>query len=88
MNATTAAFGTEAGLRLLLPPYPLTLDVAFRYLFLQPSCDGTVEATGQRVNINFAANSFTPLVRLAYHFWPLVFGLGLPEAEGAERGNT
>jgi len=68
MNATTAAFGTEAGLRLLLPPYPLTLDVAFRYLFLQPSCDGTVEATGQRVNINFGANSFTPLVRLAYHF--------------------
>jgi hypothetical protein len=68
MNDTTPAFGTELGLRILLPPYPLTLDVAFRYRYLHPSYDGTVETTGQRVNLNFAANSFTPLVRLAYHF--------------------
>jgi hypothetical protein len=68
MNDTTPAFGTELGLRILLPPYPLTLDVAFRYRYLHPSYDGTVETTGQRVNLNFPANSFTPIVRLAYHF--------------------
>jgi hypothetical protein len=68
MYDTTPAFGTELGLRILLPPYPLTLDVAFRYRYLHPSYDGTVETTGQRVNLNFPANSFTPIVRLAYHF--------------------
>ncbi|MGB7912626.1 MAG: hypothetical protein WCF59_10415 [Desulfobaccales bacterium] len=68
MNDTTPAFGTELGLRIILAPYPLTLDVAFRYRYLHPSYDGTAEPSGQRVNINFAANSFTPLLRLAYHF--------------------
>ncbi len=68
LDAVSPALAVEAGVRwIVMPPYPITVDVALRYRYLHPSYDGTV--AGQPVNFNFPANSFTmPVVRVAYHF--------------------
>lgn len=67
LSTVSPALAAETGVRwIVMPPYPITVDLAFRYRYLHPSYDSTVQ--GQKLNINFAAHSFTPLLRVAYHF--------------------
>jgi opacity protein-like surface antigen len=65
-SAANIALAVEGGLRFILLSN-VTLDVSLRYRRVSPEY-GFTTANGQKVDVNFTANSFTPLARVAYHF--------------------
>jgi hypothetical protein len=64
-NAVNAALAVEGGIRYVLTA-SVTLDLALRYRYVQPDYSYTTPAG--KVDVNFTAPSFTPLLRVAYHF--------------------
>ena len=64
-TVANAALAVEGGIRYVLTA-SVTLDLALRYRYVQPDYSYTTP-TG-KVDVNFTAHSFTPLLRVAYHF--------------------
>jgi opacity protein-like surface antigen len=64
-TAANVALAVEGGIRYVLTA-SVTLDLALRYRYVQP--DYSYNIPGGKADVSFTAHSFTPLLRVAYHF--------------------